>query len=285
MPSYRPERVDQGTIEGVLNTVESNFDSVMQVSMIAHWKMDEPYGERKDSYGTNHLTDNSSVAAVAGKLGNAALFNGTNWLDRPDNANLSMSPEESFSLSAWVYLLSETSGTILHKGDVNVSNGTEYRIRFAHSNNTFRFLVGNGTTESELSSVGGILVNTWYFLVCVHDAVANSLKIYVDSSNQSLTGYSGGSFDSASPLNIGRAYGGTAPTDYLNARVDSITLWKRALSSGNVVDLYNNGSGLDYLPSGEEFRRRVDEPSGPLRKSTDESCTLRKRDDERKLLS
>src|SRR5690348_11404000 len=61
-------------------------------SLVGYWKLDEASGSRADSAGANTLTDNNTVAGLAGLISNAGDFERDNSesLSIADNAALSM---------------------------------------------------------------------------------------------------------------------------------------------------------------------------------------------------
>jgi len=115
---------------------------------------------------------------------------------------------------------------------------------------TFWWDVSNGWrvdidgSQSAYTSTTGYTANTWYHLVVVFNGNltgdANRLKIYVDGVNQSLTFF--GTIpatisSSSAPLLFGQFNGVVGQT--LNGALDDIRLYSRALTSPEVVQLWN----------------------------------------------
>lgn len=220
-------------------------------SIVAYWKLDEESGTRNDSVGTSHLTDNGTVTSVAGKSNLAASFLAANqeYLSVDDNAALSMG-DIDFTITGWFKL--GTTGLVDIVGKYN-NYGTanrEYSIYHNNSGGKLTFVVSsNGTTAATVvaNNFGTLSVDTWYFFAAVHDSVNNQIRLSVNAGTADVYAYSGGVLNGNSPFIIGAL---PAASRYATGAIDEIGVWKRALTSQEISDLYNSGNGLAY-PFGE----------------------------------
>lgn len=218
--------------------------------LIGFWKLEETSGTRIDNVGGNNLSDTNAVGSAAGKVGNAASFNGTNkYLSTPDNPSLSTG-DVDFTISAWVYINSLPTTSFqdyVTKWDA-YSNKREYLLIYYYSAQRFGFVVSkdgiNTGTVVLASSPKPPQTGVWYFLVAWHDSVNNTINIQVNNGTPSKTLYSAGVFDSTAPFTIGKRYSG--PTAYMNGKIDAVGFWKRVLTSAERTELYNLGNGLEY---------------------------------------
>ncbi|MHC4606969.1 MAG: S8 family serine peptidase, partial [Planctomycetota bacterium] len=73
-------------------------------ALVGHWTLDESSGTRSDSSGNgNDLADHSTVGSAAGKVGNAASFNGTSeYLDISDANQTGLDAAGALTLAAWI---------------------------------------------------------------------------------------------------------------------------------------------------------------------------------------
>jgi hypothetical protein len=227
----------------------------LPTELTAYWKLDETSGTREDSFGANDLTDNNTVGSTTGKVGNAAQFIKANseYLSIADNAALSMA-NISFMLSCWVYADTLTDqAAIMSKGDANNSNTIEYRITFTgtEGTNRFRFGIGNGTANAGVlaNSLGAPSTATWYFILCWHDAVADTINIQVNNGTVDSASTAIGSFDSAHEFTLGRY--SNLDGNYWDGRIDEVGIWKNKVPTVQErSDLYNSGNGNTYDPNG-----------------------------------
>lgn len=168
----------------------------------------------------------------------------TQYILVPHDTLLNMSG--SVSAAFWVYKTSyggpDSSTAIMsvfHKGrDVHNSFGF-YTVHF-----TDRFYVRNfGIDGANTDPVSSITLDTWHFVVGVHDMALNEIRLYVDGVlKQTMPGvnYSG---NTQHPLVIGRHYkesdgtGGAAfPFD---GKIDDLRLYNRVLSHQEILEIYN----------------------------------------------
>jgi RHS repeat-associated protein len=211
------------------------------VGLVSWWTMNEASGARNDSHGTNHLTDNNTVASAAGIKGNAASFVTANqeYLSIADNASISTGNID-FTIVANVYLNSTgTSFAIVNKAD-NVDQ-YDYRLVFI-ANSGFRLRVGPSTASVTVTS-DPVLANTWYTVIAWHDSVTDTINIQVNNGPVKSTSFVGGTMDTVHPLTVGAYSGGGSGLD---GRIDEVALYKRVLTSGERAWLYNNGAGRTY---------------------------------------
>jgi hypothetical protein len=209
-------------------------------NLISHWKLEESSGTRLDAHGTNDLTDNNTVTSGTGKLGNAASFVAANdeFLSHTDNDELSTG-DIDFTVACWVNF-SSLAGThgFLQKG-MNDAYG-EYLILYSPGPDTFIFYIADLTT-SVTSNAVSFATNTWHFVVAWYDSVTNKLNIQIDNGVVSSTSFSGGNASSPGTFKIGKGVGNSH-----DGLVDSVSYWKRVLTSAERRALYNSGNGLDY---------------------------------------
>lgn len=212
-------------------------------NLIAHWKLNEASGTRNDSHGSNHLTDNNTVASAVGKLGDAADFelDNSEYLSIADNANLSLGADSDFTWAGWVNPESLVTGAIFSKR-TGTNEATEYSL-FLINTGTFRFDVGNGSTFQTRSG-GTVTAGNWFFFVCWHSSADNKIYLQVNNGTPAESVWNGGTQDTTSELHVGKIP--NASSAYFDGLIDSLSFWKRVLTSDERTELYNSGNGLDY---------------------------------------
>lgn len=213
-------------------------------NLIACWRLQESSGTRNDSHSINHLTDNNTVGASTGKVGNAALFASAQneYLSITDNASLSTG-DIDYSIAFWVNISSKSAFQIFAvKGSSTVTAEREYVIGYNNSSDRFLFRAGNGTTTNFVSAdnLGAPSTSTWYFVVAKHIASSDQLYIRINGGTANTISYSGGSYDSTYPFAIGALSDGTFGT---NGMIDEFVFYKKNLTTAEEDWLYNSGSG------------------------------------------
>ena len=220
-------------------------------SLVSAWHFEEATGvQRNDSYGSNHLTDASAdVTQETGKVGTycAGSLGTGGYLEKTDTASLSMG-DIDFSIVSWVKLASVAANIyVWGKGDTS-TNLPEYALRYDTGTSRIRFSGSNGalaTWDLAADTLGLPVINTWYFVVCWHDASANTVNIQVNNGTVDSAVYSDGSYDSTTSLIVCGAYGSLGNPSY-NGYIDEMSIWKRVLTAAERTSLYNGGTGRAY---------------------------------------
>lgn len=215
--------------------------------LVAHWKLNEESGTRADSHGSYDLTDNNSVGYAAGKIGNAADFDTTNYLscNTPITAT-------SYTNAAWIYCKSATELGIISSSGASSpaplfvypggAAGALQICQAAGMNNGG----GNGSMESWNTLV--IPLNEWVFVAATYDDSTGKVTHFVNGDSASHI-YGNAPFGANvwPSVGVGLIFrDGTTVGNLWDGAIDSATIWNRALSDAEVTQLYNAGTGLDY---------------------------------------
>jgi hypothetical protein len=217
------------------------------VGLVAFWELEEASGQRNDTHGTNHLTDNNTVTQAAGKVGNAAQFTAANneSLSIADNAALSVG-DIAFTVWGWCYLDSlGVQRVMLCKGSGNSAATSEYRVA-VNASNAVTFSVSDGATltTKTVSVFGALAASTWYFIECYHDPAADVIGIRINNNTAETAAHSVGVQDGAGNVRLGTRPAGDS--DFWNGRLDQWGIAKRLLTSGERAAHYNGGAGRAY---------------------------------------
>lgn len=219
-------------------------------NLVSYWKLDEASGTRADSHGSNNLTDNNTVTQATGKIGNCADFESTNdeYLSNAGGGSLDITGD--FSVSAWIKLETQTSRMGIVTQDSQTGSNRKWSIFHETSGKiTIEFFQSSSIyTTIETTNDLNLVDGTWYHFVATVDVSVPSATVYINGSAVSMTvlGSPATSIQSATtPLHIGRGTRSTieGPFDGL---IDEVGIWSKVLTSQEVTDLYNSGSGLAY---------------------------------------
>jgi hypothetical protein len=213
--------------------------STLLNGLISYWKLDEPSGNKADSFGANNLTLNGAVGSIAGKIGNASTFNGNvnNYLSVNSNASL-QTGDIQFTFAGWINL--QTLGNAILIAKDSNTLGREYTIDYDTS--TFRFYINGGAIA--IVSVPYSIVNTWVYLICWRGS-DGKLNIQLNNSTVFTSASAAIPNIGTGPLMLGRRafVGSEGP---LNGYLDEWGFWKRELTIQEKTDLYNGGNGKSF---------------------------------------
>lgn len=222
--------------EGPGPAVPATAPSSLLTGLIAWWDLHEAQGTPRDDdtgLAPSLLETGGQVGSASGLLGNAAQFTGagTNYL----SATWTPSQASAFSLSAWVkpatiltnnYVLSITSAN-----GATIYAGLAYAL--ASSNGIFRVSGGNVAPANGISS-------GWNHMVGIYDGV--NAKYYWNGALLASAAKTGADLSNAALVCVG-AQGSTSA---LSGLAQLCGVWNRALSDGEIAQLYNGGYGADY---------------------------------------
>ena len=187
----------------------------------AFYKLDD----LTDSSGNgNTLTNNGDVSFASGKIGNAAVFDGSNCLTSD-----SLLVGNTFSVAGWV------------------NNKSEDQCGLIYQNTGFGISISGGVIElTNLRSFGEyttsqISQNIWnHFAVSVNNGLA---KVFVNGLLELEVTNSSNTVDLNGENGFG--VGGNGPFAGGTKDIDAVGIWNRALSEAEVAALYNSGTGLE----------------------------------------
>lgn len=208
-------------------------------NLVSYWKLDESSGNAADSVGSNTMTNSGTVSFAAGKINNAATFDGTNYLSKSSQVGLP-TLTSSFSMQAWVNFTATNSRSKgIFSGDGDWSG---FLADSGQSNGKVQFGFYNGSSFYRKYSSSAINDGSWHHVVGVRDRSANTIELFIDGVSQGTVSTSGDPVKNGSTP----AYIGSLAGDNWIGSIDEVAYWSRALTSTEVEELYASGSGLQY---------------------------------------
>lgn len=229
----------------ILAAQSASGGTTLKTGLISCWEFDETSGTTAyDSYGSNNGIISGALIAQSG-FGNFVYsysFDGIN--DYVDVGNIQTT--NAMSASLWINANNATS--YLYSKFMYSTNERSWSITMATSK--IRVLISDDGTYSSTSTVyyettSTIPVSTWTMVSFTFDG---TLKIYINGAEQGVTKIQDASittiFQSNKNVAVGnRIYDSSSPFDGL---IVQPILSGRALTSSELLDLYNSGNGLPF---------------------------------------
>ncbi len=243
-------RIDTRSSGGVTKGDVWSFRTWVEPTLHGWWKFDEGQGfDAKDSACSNHGTLIGPPAWVAGNTGSYALdFNGvSDYVDCGNDERLDLG-SGSFTLSAWIKTSVTNDEQDMIVGHYCGSYSGHYpyvSIRMDGSNRARTQIRDNDRNKAEVIGTRNIENGRWHHVVAVRDT--DTLYLYVDGQSDGTPSDASavGDVVGSQPWTIGvsKDYQGTLK-GYINATIDDVRIYSRALSSGEILQLCMEGLGV-----------------------------------------
>ena len=138
---------------------------------------------------------------------------------------------ESISLTMWIKQKQPHKGCVISKSH---SELTGYEVRVSNDN-VVHLRVGDKNVKSPPELADG----DWHFVVAVIDAEQGKFMIYVDGTKWETGDFASDIATSPAPLYIGRS--GAADGVYFHGTICELGIYKRALSTSEIDNMYIDG--------------------------------------------
>ena len=192
--------------------------------LLAFYNLSDP----TDASGNNRtLTNNGGVTFSAGKIGNAAVFDGSSDFQ----LDLNLSQASALSVSFWWMWDQSIDGSNILNGPINA---------YVYPGDNFKIDLSDGGLNTTVLT--NLTTGVWRHCTLVADASGRS--VFMDgtmvASNQTPYANYGNVTQ-----NIGRH--SDYPSQYqFFGKLDALGLWSRALTSAEITELYNAGTGKEH---------------------------------------
>jgi parallel beta-helix repeat protein len=212
-------------------------------SPVSSWNLNETSGTTaRASWQNNYGTHTSGVRVGTPRLtyGSpagypeiyySADYNGTSGLTTI-NSSSSLNPTNAISLEAWICpdRLPAVESTIIHKK-------SQYSLRLLSNGSlSFRLWIG-GSIKEVITPSGIINAGITYQLFTTYDG--RNQIIYVNGVARKMQAQTGTIGTTGNPLLLGASLSGNG-SDYFDGRMDEVTIYSSAASSGWTLWQYNN---------------------------------------------
>ena len=207
--------------------------------LVAHWKFDD--NERDSSGSDHHGTPSETLQYVEGKLGKAAVFNGSSQYvtTRDSERWLSFGGAQAFSIEGWVKpRVGGNGGTVISKFNGNVKG--EYYLSISPDG---KVIFHREVSPWNLISTKAIPFDEFSHLVLTYDGT--EMKIYINGELDATQASSAQGIDSITKVLIGAQLTSDSAAKFFDGSLDNVKLYNRALTPEEVEYFYTpDTSGL-----------------------------------------
>jgi hypothetical protein len=246
------------------DTVSPDYYYGLTDGLVSYWKLDEASGDATDSVSGYTALNQNSTAYAAGIIGNGAdlELSSSNFFKTASNpANLNITGDTSHSF--WIKIeaaptLDGNPYVITNKWNSTAGQRalqvTYKRETGLNSSNPVIYVDYRATdsTYTRLWRNAALGTGAWHHVVVTLDVSAGSSAgtCYIDGSGGAMTDY-GSTPDTAiqsttAAFCLGAYEDAGSGANFTDGVLDEVGIWNRVLTSAEVTELYNGGTGLQY---------------------------------------
>ncbi len=218
-------------------------------SLVSYWKLEN---NTKDEAGGLDGTVDGNGTFASGRFGLGFLGDGDgDKISVADNSKLDMHTSD-WTMNMWVNFRNTTGiQSLFEKG--GTSNTAAGYWMFWDGDHKKAYLGVSNGTERSIYATGALDVNAgeWHMMTGVVSR-NSGMRVYLDGVkvlDQDGAIYPGEDIDSGRDLFLGGYY----TSDFLNGTMDDVAIFKRALSSGEVMELYDQHEKTITAPTTGSF--------------------------------
>jgi hypothetical protein len=232
----------------IINPYLFGVATTLSTSLYAVYKAES---NANDSKGTNHGTAQGGLTYTTGKSGNAFTGNFSNaWVNLPDNM---WKPTGDFSISQWIYVANkfDYAGGVFQSFNMKGTPITQWGINSLVYFNNYQFTISYGSSSTQYDTTAPInsYANQWINVTVTRKASTN-VKIYINGALVTTQNWTQNPvYDTNTYTRLGVRYSdknGSEYPMYNGMKIDEVLLYDRELTSAEVSELYNTGTGKFY---------------------------------------
>lgn len=203
-----------------------------------------------DYLRVNDGTDYGTPTKVTGKVDSSIDLDGSG--DYVDFGNTPVFTNSSGNISwgGWFKRHATKYSAIIAVRDLAASNPVQMFMSIDNSLK-FRSSIYGSPTNVSVSSSTSVVNNIWYHVVFTWDGI--DLKIYLNGVEENSSAcVTTTDSTTGNTTRIGRNSNGSTSQDF-NGEADEVFIYNKALSTTEISDMYNSGTGTSYNPSLDLF--------------------------------
>ena len=220
------------------------YSQIPTLGLEGYWPF---HGNANDSSGYFNDGIVNGATLTYDRFGNcneAYSFNGINAdIVIPNSSNVDMDNFTDFTISIWIKThINNANSVVLSKNSFGSWSGYQFFANISGSGycnmpNHVSFYTASGGGQDACTN--NSIDTNWHHVVGVYKSNINQNYIYLDAILQSDVGQRSGALSTAADLVLGS---NTVNSEYFMGNLDAIRIYKRALTSQEIVQLYNEAS-------------------------------------------
>jgi hypothetical protein len=210
-------------------------------------------GNANDIIGTNNGVLEGGLGFAPGEVGQAFFFNNTNDdVKVPASSSLNVGAGNGFTLEAWIDCTNVVQLNPIfewNKADGKTYWGVHFYVGPAGSGSLFADIVDSGGNWHYFSSPNGVVAsNVFQHVALTYDKATGTATMYCNGVIVARSTLGTFTPQTTYSLYLGKRPGPDALYSFAGL-LDEPSIYNRALSSNEIVAIYNAGSGGKCAPS------------------------------------
>lgn len=219
---------------------------INDVNLVAYYKLEDV----NDSKGAYTLTNTNTVAFSAAKFDNGADFGTTNTNKKLEIADKLGIDGGVMSVSLWVKMNTEIASgyQFFFCNSTGDTTDTKYVVQYDYNAGTRRIRFGrvrNGVNIYGYDYTITMGTTNYYHLVLTYDNT--NVYGYVNGALVGSGAASGNGTGGINRTSIGVGNNDVSNEGYASATIDDVAVFNRALSAGEVAELYEAQTTSDFF--------------------------------------
>ena len=260
------------TFHGKIISEWAIWTQSLNADIVAYYKLDETSGlvapdSTDNGYDGTLINMEGDEWITNGKINGAIEFNNTaddtEFINVPDNADF----DALQSISFWVNITDVTSSIA---GRVLIEKDSDFTGVIGYISDT-NSIVYHNSSATRVIDIPGLTTNVWHNIIMIYDGV-NNITIYIDGEqNKSSNLVGSAEFDNSNNFTIG---GSLTATRTPWAVIDEVGVWKRVLTNEEIIQLYNEGTGISFQSTIFTILNSPDNLAESINRTIDFSCSV-----------
>lgn len=217
--------------------------STLLNGLIHYWKLDESSGDAFDSVGGMTMTNVNSTSYIPGKLANGIDIEFDNLNTLTTATNLQNTPLNQYTACAWLRPESTPVANDSYVFFTSYDAPGTWDMRYINIDGTLHLKLNHFTDGDTVDIVHPTVlpVGEWAFFCGTWDGTQIQMHL-----NGSPVGPSAPVSVARTTESNGTYIGSQSGLQQWDGLIDEVAIWNRALSTADIGQLYNSGTGLTY---------------------------------------
>ncbi len=217
--------------------------------LAAWWRAE---GDANDAVSGNHATQTNGLQFTGGEAGQGFYFNGSSQIKIPASASLNVGTSGGLTFEAWIRPGQFTvlvPQFLCEWNDGAGGNGAHLAISVDHGvggdglgNVYFNLVDTNGTVHGIFTPSNALLTNALQHVAVTYDRASGQAAIYVNGLALASTNLGSFKPQTSYDFYLGNRPSGFFSGSYFNGQMDEPSLYNRALTTNEIIAIYNAGS-------------------------------------------